>query len=655
LRLVVPLGEAWHAIGAKAEGLVHASGSGARVPEGFVVCAIAYQMALSRVGGPFAVAGEADLERAATALRAAPLDAALAGAVEWQVARVGADRWSVRSSALGGVEDAEAASGAGVFESCIEIATDGLSDAIRAVWASVWSLPAYAYLHDRGRTPADVAMAVLVHRFIAGTNGTVFTRDPSAADSPWMRIETAAPARSTQVARDAPTGPSAELAQVALALEAAAARPLDIEWVQETPGGALYVLQQRPITAFAPAAFGAAPPDDSIWRLDAEHNPEPLSPAQAGLVALTADLPGLRQCVLDGFLYYTRERARAVAGRLTPDQLVRSFYEDLVPEIEALLTPLEQRPPALDAALVGYRAFCELYAELTVQLGSARAALAHLDPRLLSGTPTETTARDQALWAGDAALVRARWGALAPAWDVALPTFAEALPAAPRQVAASPEQRRAAAAARAAELERALPPDLRDAVATARALHAIGEADDVYFARAQWLVRRALLARGAAPDIFFVPLGAPADANVARAARREHERQRRLVPPQRFERGAPVFAAPTRSAAVLRGLGTGGRVRGRVGSGPGEVWVVSTLLPQLTVGIIQAAAVVTDHGALLSHGATQAREYGVPAVLGTGHATRALHAGDEVVVDADVGAVYVMARARDDCRRGPRR
>ena len=52
-----------------------------------------------------------------------------------------------------------------------------------------------------------------------------------------------------------------------------------------------------------------------------------------------------------------------------------------------------------------------------------------------------------------------------------------------------------------------------------------------------------------------------------------------------------------------------------------------------------AAAVVTDVGGPLSHSSIVAREYGVPAVLGTGVATRRIHSGDRITVDGSAGVV----------------
>src|SRR5262249_3241947 len=195
--------------------------------------------------------------------------------------------------------------------------------------------------------------------------------------------------------------------------------------------------------------------------------------------------------------------------------LPRGFGDELAPAMDAVLTPLELRngPPSLEAALDAYRRFFELYGTLAHSLSRARATLAQLirmdgvDPRLaqalVAGTPTETTARDQVLWDGDARAFTARWGALAPVWDVSCSTYAEHPPVPPPHAGPSPEERRSAAAARAREVEHevlaALPRltrrAIKDFLPVARAAHAIGENDDLYFARAQRLVRLALLAR----------------------------------------------------------------------------------------------------------------------------------------------------------------
>ncbi len=50
-------------------------------------------------------------------------------------------------------------------------------------------------------------------------------------------------------------------------------------------------------------------------------------------------------------------------------------------------------------------------------------------------------------------------------------------------------------------------------------------------------------------------------------------------------------------------------------------------------------AIVTDVGGMLSHGSIVAREYGIPAVLGTGAATMRIHSGQLIMVDGSTGIV----------------
>ena len=48
---------------------------------------------------------------------------------------------------------------------------------------------------------------------------------------------------------------------------------------------------------------------------------------------------------------------------------------------------------------------------------------------------------------------------------------------------------------------------------------------------------------------------------------------------------------------------------------------------------------VVDHGGLASHAAIVAREYGIPAVMGTGDGSSVLATGVRVIVDGDRGRV----------------
>jgi phosphoenolpyruvate synthase/pyruvate phosphate dikinase len=63
--------------------------------------------------------------------------------------------------------------------------------------------------------------------------------------------------------------------------------------------------------------------------------------------------------------------------------------------------------------------------------------------------------------------------------------------------------------------------------------------------------------------------------------------------------------------------------------------------PAWTPLFAMASAVVTDIGGPLSHGSIVAREYGIPAVLGTVMATRVIQSGWQITVDGDAGTVTI--------------
>nr|NIR13365.1 PEP-utilizing enzyme, mobile region [Desulfobacterales bacterium] len=55
--------------------------------------------------------------------------------------------------------------------------------------------------------------------------------------------------------------------------------------------------------------------------------------------------------------------------------------------------------------------------------------------------------------------------------------------------------------------------------------------------------------------------------------------------------------------------------------------------------------VVTDSGGMLTHAAITAREYGIPAVVGTWAATTSIKDGDNIRVDGTKGTVEILSRA----------
>ncbi len=75
---------------------------------------------------------------------------------------------------------------------------------------------------------------------------------------------------------------------------------------------------------------------------------------------------------------------------------------------------------------------------------------------------------------------------------------------------------------------------------------------------------------------------------------------------------------------------------------PGEILVSRITAPSWGPVFSQIAAVVTDIGGMMSHAAIVCREYGLPAVTGTGSATTAIQTGQRIRVDGDAGTVTLV-------------
>jgi rifampicin phosphotransferase len=71
---------------------------------------------------------------------------------------------------------------------------------------------------------------------------------------------------------------------------------------------------------------------------------------------------------------------------------------------------------------------------------------------------------------------------------------------------------------------------------------------------------------------------------------------------------------------------------------PDTILVCPTTTPAWTPLFSQARGLVTDIGGALAHGSIVAREYGIPAVMGTGVATQRIQSGQRIQVDGDTGA-----------------
>jgi phosphohistidine swiveling domain-containing protein len=175
-----------------------------------------------------------------------------------------------------------------------------------------------------------------------------------------------------------------------------------------------------------------------------------------------------------------------------------------------------------------------------------------------------------------------------------------------------------------------------------------------YLAIGSLLVQRGLVAHG--DDVFYIYQAellpaleqgtVPAQVELQR--RREYvEACRAALPPPLLGKGAEQVAVRT-----IKGIGaSAGSYRGpaRVIDSvedasllrPGEVLVCRATTPSWTPLFGVAGAVVTNAGGALSHTAIVAREFGIPAVLGTQNGTALIPNGATVTVDGTAGLVTI--------------
>jgi rifampicin phosphotransferase len=114
------------------------------------------------------------------------------------------------------------------------------------------------------------------------------------------------------------------------------------------------------------------------------------------------------------------------------------------------------------------------------------------------------------------------------------------------------------------------------------------------------------------------------------------ETQRRNLPEGTTLRGFAVSPGQVSApASVIRSPADFSRME------PGTILVCPTTTPAWTPLFSQARGLVTDVGGVLAHGSIVAREYGIPAVLGTGSASHRIGHGERITVDGDRGLVVL--------------
>jgi rifampicin phosphotransferase len=296
--------------GGKGMSLARLARAGLPVPRGFHVTTAAYRDFVTSTGLAEEIAtalrgpNPADVIAMAFAAHALP-----EGTVEAVTAAYdGLGSIAVRSSAT--AEDLPELSFAGQHDSFLNVSgVDGLLDAIRRCWASLWTERAIAYREGTGIAHEDVALAVVVQELVpADAAGVLFTanplsgaRDELVVNATWglgealvggqvtpdtyvvrgdeiverrigdksvrtVRVDggtTEEPVPADQ--RTAPVLDDAgvrELAAVGRRIHELYGTPMDIEWALHS--GQLAVLQARPITTL-PEVWNDTLRGDYLW------------------------------------------------------------------------------------------------------------------------------------------------------------------------------------------------------------------------------------------------------------------------------------------------------------------------------------------------------------------------------------------------------
>ena len=287
-------------VGGKAASLVRLARAGFPVPDGWLVTTAFFGAWTDAVGGSpewqevRALAAAAPVRAGAARLtaaceavktraRALPLDRRQQRVVEELQAALGDRRCAVRSSSP--EEDLAAVSFAGLYETVLGVTGNGLEDAIRACFVSCLDGRVAVYKQQQ-HLPVDMPrIALVVHHQVASeVSGVAFSINPRTNDFDEMLVNASwglgaalvsgdvvpdrwvvnkvtsatIECRPGTKGNDRPDELSLDDDQLGRLLETVGAieslydEPVDVEWA--FAGGALHVLQARPITGYVPLA-----------------------------------------------------------------------------------------------------------------------------------------------------------------------------------------------------------------------------------------------------------------------------------------------------------------------------------------------------------------------------------------------------------------
>lgn len=603
---------------------------------------------------------------------------------------------AVRSTAPG--EDSARQSFAGLHESRVMLrGEEAILEAIRIVWASLWSDGALLYRHELGLDPVKSGMAVVVQEMVVGeVSGVLFTRAPQdrnemMVEAVWglnqalvdgtiepdrwhisrtsgeitekheveHRAAMLVTTRGLEVcAVDKSQSPlnadlCRDLYRTGCELESLLGGAVDIEWTRSAQG--LHILQARPITA----TLQSGPDDERPWYLSLHRSLE-------NLEALREEL---ENDILPGMELDARQMTTVELSRLSNHDLAEEYAR----RSQILQKWLQTYKDKCIPMAHGLRLFGELYNDLfkpedpfefvsllhsddllAVQRNRQLHAMANLlraDPPLLQqlkeggGIPQDSRLQSMRL-EFDARFSGINWVLQdhfdLPAWLVKLAeqdaeeTLAGEPPGSKPQPSFDdlPDQERIVA-------ERIL--------AVARASYLLRDNDNLYLgkvragvAAAEQEVRKR---RGAGDteelgDLLSEETGTEIlfkryDASQAPGGTTAiSQLARQLV-------GQP--AGPGVSSGTARVMNNPDAL---AGFKRGEVLVCDAIEPNMTFLAPLAAAIIERRGGMLIHGAIIAREYRIPCVTGIPNATSIIQSGDSLTVDGYLGIVTIDRKER---------
>ncbi|ETR71536.1 MAG: hypothetical protein OMM_02418 [Candidatus Magnetoglobus multicellularis str. Araruama] len=139
------------------------------------------------------------------------------------------------------------------------------------------------------------------------------------------------------------------------------------------------------------------------------------------------------------------------------------------------------------------------------------------------------------------------------------------------------------------------------------------------------------------PFIGTPPTAPPPDDPIFRILMKFEPRPQISEKPDEIKGYAGASGVVTGTARIARTLEEADKIK------PGEILVAISTVCSWTPLFSSISAVVTDNGGILCHGAIVAREYGIPAVVGTAVATHVIQDGQQIEVNGNTGIVRILS------------